>query len=104
MLWTASRGQLDPIGGFEIGKEQGDRRLTSTWKIVPGKAWRKPSGGAARVIEVRAAPAVNWDEDSYQVAPAEDVEPIAVPWDDDRVGAALWIGPDGHLEAAPIKR
>lgn len=104
MLWTAHHGQLDAIGAFEIGKEEGDRRLTSSWKVVAGKPWAKSTGNAKRVIEVRAQAAVGWDEDSYQEAPAPDAEPIAVPWDDDRVGAVLWIGPDGHLASAPIKR
>ncbi|MBK9033684.1 MAG: hypothetical protein IPL61_20865, partial [Myxococcales bacterium] len=104
MLWSASRGQLEPIGAVEIGKEQGDRRLVSTWKVAPGKAWTKVSGGARRVLEVRAQAAEGWDEDSYQEAPAPDAEPIHVPWDDDRIGGVFWIGPDGKLATAPIKR
>ncbi|MEZ4399646.1 MAG: hypothetical protein R3B06_06490 [Kofleriaceae bacterium] len=104
LWWAASRGRLEPLGGFEVGKEQGARRLTSTWKVVAGKPWAKLTGGARRVIEVRAQPAQGWDEDSYQEAPAGDAEPVHVPWDDDRVGGVFWIGPDGRLATRPIKR
>lgn len=104
MLWTARGGQLEPIGAIEIGKDSGGNRLASAWQVVAGKAWSKRTGGAKRVIEVRAKPAVGWDEDSYREATASDAEPIHVPWDDDRVGGVFWLGADGGLATAPIKR
>lgn len=104
MLWRGDGGALVPAGAFEIAREHGDRRLHSTWKVAAGKAWRKQTGGAAKVIEVRAQPAVGWDEDSYHGPHATDAEPIHVPWDDDRVGGVFWLGAGGRLEHAPIKR
>ena len=104
MLWGASRGQLEPLGAVEIGKENGARRLVSTWKLAAGKPWAKQTGGARKVIEVRAQPADGWDEDSFQEPTARDAEPIHVPWDDDRIGGVLWLGAGGRLESAPIKR
>lgn len=103
-LWTADRGALVPIGAIEIGRSRGDRRLHSTWKLVPGKAWAKQTGGAKKVIEVRAEPAVGWDEDSYDEPRSTDAEPVHVPWDDDRVGGVFWLGAAGQLEAMSIKR
>jgi hypothetical protein len=103
-LWTAQGGQLAPIGNFEIGRERDGRRLVSTWKVVAGKPWSKRTGGAKRVIEIRAQAAVGWDEDSYREATASDAEPIHVPWDDDRVGGLLWLKPDGNLDALPLAR
>lgn len=104
MLWGASRGQLEPLGAVELGVERGAQRLVSTWKLAAGKPWAKRTGGARKVIEVRAQPAEGWDEDSYQEAIAHDAESIHLPWDDDRIGGVLWLGASGRLESAPIKR
>lgn len=103
-FWTADHGALVPVGAIEIGKERGGQRLRSTWKVVAGKPWRKATGGARKVIEVRAEPAVGWDEDSFGEARATDAEPIHVPWDDDRVGGVFWLGAGGQLETASIPR
>ena len=102
-LWVGGNGTLQQVYAVEVGKEQGGRRLRSTWKVEPAKAW-KQAKGARRVLVVRAEPAVGWDEDSYGEAPAPDAEPIHVPWDDDRVGGVFWINRDDQFDTAPIQR
>lgn len=104
LWWAGDGGGLVPIGGFEIGRSRGDQRLHSTWKVVAGKPWSKQTRGAKKVVEVRAEPAVGWDEDSYNEPRASDAEPIHVPWDDDRVGGIFWLGGAGALETAAIPR
>ena len=104
MLWAADGGALASIGAIEIARTRGDQRLRSTWKVVAGKPWAKPTRGARKVIEVRAEPAVGWDEDSFVEPRATDAEPIHVPWDDDRIGGVFWLGASGQLETVPIAR
>ena len=45
--------------------------------------------------------AVGWDADTYDVGPPGDAEPIALPWDDDRWGAAYTLDGDA-LTAHPL--
>ncbi len=104
MFWTADGGAPSPIGAIELGRSRGDQRLRSSWKVVAGKPWAKQTRGARKVIEVRAEPAVGWDEDSYAEPRAADAEPIHVPWDDDRVGGVFWLGASRQLETVPIAR
>jgi len=104
MFWGGDGGALVALGAIEIGKTRGNQRLRSSWKVVAGKPWAKQTGGARRVVEVRAEPAVGWDEDSFAEPRATDAEPIHVPWDDDRIGGVFWLSPAGALETAPIAR
>jgi hypothetical protein len=87
--FTARGGQIQPLFSVEVGKEQAGRVLASRWRVVP-------RGGARKRAEliVEASPAVGWDEDSYAEAPAPDADPIHLPWDDDRWGAAYWLSGD----------
>ncbi len=103
VLYGARNGKLEEVETLEIGKQQGDRRLASTWTFESAKAW-KQAKGAKRVLVVRAGPATGWDEDSFAEAPSPDAEPIHVPWDDDRVGGVYWLGKGGVLARAAITR
>lgn len=103
IIYGARDGKLYEVETFEVGKEQGDKRLASTYTFESAKAW-KQAKGAKRVLVVKAGPAVNWDEDSYHEAPAPDAEPIHVPWDDDRIGGVYWLTRDGTLTSAVLKR
>lgn len=103
VIYGARDGKLFEVQTIEVGKEQGDRKLASTYTFESAKAW-KQAKGARRVLVVRAGPAVNWDEDSYHEAPAPDAEPIHVPWDDDRIGGVFWLTKDGTLASAVLKR
>jgi len=103
IIYGARDGKLYEVQTIEVGKEQGDKRLASTYTFESAKAW-KQAKGAKRVLVVKAGPAVNWDEDTYHEAPAPDAEPIHVPWDDDRIGAIYWLTRDGTLATAVLKR
>jgi hypothetical protein len=93
----ARGGQLGQLFAIEVRRERGGARLESDWSIA--KAGKQPQ------IVVRARPAVGWTVDSYDEGPTGDAEPIALPWDDDRWGAAYTLSGDalaGH--ALPGKR
>lgn len=103
IIYGARDGKLYEVQSIEVGKEQGDKRLASTYTFESAKPW-KQARGAKRVLVVKAGPAVNWDEDTYHEAPAPDAEPIHVPWDDDRIGAVYWLTRDGTLASAVLRR
>lgn len=104
VLYAARGGKLEELHTIEVGKEQGGRRLASTWALESAKGWQKQARGARRVLVVKAGPATGWDEDSYAEAPAPDADAIHVPWDDDRFGAVYWLTKDGTLASAPLRR
>jgi hypothetical protein len=94
--FTARGGQIEPLFSVEVGKEQAGRVLASRWRVVPrGGAHKRPE------LVVEASPAVGWDEDSYGEAPAPDADPIHLPWDDDRWGAAYWLAGD-RVQSRPL--
>jgi hypothetical protein len=103
IIYGARDGKLHEVQTLEVGKEQGDRKLASTYTFESAAKW-KQAKGAKRVLVVKAGPATNWDEDSYNEAPAPDAEPIHVPWDDDRIGGVYWLTKDGTLASAVLKR
>ena len=83
LLGFGARGGT-PVQLFaiEVRRERGGSKLESAWSIEKGR------------VVVRAKPAVGWDADSYDEAPAGDAEPIALPWDDDRWGASYTLSGD----------
>ena len=78
MLWTVWTGQLQPLGQIEIRKEMGTNVLEAAWKIVKGK--KGPE------LWVEAKPAVGWSAESWNEMPAEDADPILLPWDTAKSG------------------
>jgi hypothetical protein len=85
-------GQLVQLFAIEIRREMEGHKLESSWSVTSG---RHPQ------IVVKAKPAVGWDADSYNEQAARDAEPIALPWDDDRWGAAYTLDGD-TLGAHPL--
>ncbi|HTJ44369.1 MAG TPA: hypothetical protein VL463_19835 [Kofleriaceae bacterium] len=88
----AKGGSIVQLFAVEVRRERNGSKLESDWSIHPG---RKPQ------LVVRAKPAVNWDADTYDEGPSGDAEPIALPWDDDRWGAAYTLDGDA-LNAHPL--
>jgi len=82
MLWTVWSGQLQPLAQIEVRKERGGDVLESTWKVA---------GGA---LLVTPKPAVGWTADTWNEAPADDADPIALPWDRAKGGVAYTL--HGH--------
>jgi hypothetical protein len=80
MLWTVWSGQLQPLAQIEVKKEQGGKRLESTWKIVKGKK--------APELWLEPKPAVGWTAETWNEEPAPDLDPILLPWDATRGGIA----------------
>ena len=58
----------------EVAKQIGERRLASSWKLVP----RKRKGGHELVIE--AQPTEDFTEETWRESPASDMQPILLPW------------------------
>jgi hypothetical protein len=80
MLWTVWSGQLQPLGQIEIRKEQGGNVLEASWKLTKGK--KGPE------LWVEPKPAVGWTADSWNEMPADDADPILLPWDTAKGGIA----------------
>ncbi len=70
MLWTVWSGQLSPLKNIEIRKELGGNVLSSTYKVDKGK------------LVIVPQPAVGFTKDTYAEEPADDAEPILLPWAD----------------------
>lgn len=83
MLWTVWSGQLQPVAQIEIRKEQGANVLETSWKLTKGK--KGPE------LWVEAKPAVGWTADSWNEMPADDADPILLPWDTAKGGIAYTL-------------
>ncbi len=83
MLWTVWSGQLQPLAQLEIRKELGGNVLASTWKIAKGKTGPE--------LVVTPSPAVGWTAETWNEAPAEDADPIVLPWDASKAGIAYTL-------------
>lgn len=86
-VFTVAGGQPSPLVSIEIKKQIGDRQLASTWKVATTKVKGKPR---AELVVV-AGPATGFDADTWVEEPAADLEPINLPWDEDRYGTAFWL-------------
>ncbi|MBI4508106.1 MAG: hypothetical protein HY698_00625 [Deltaproteobacteria bacterium] len=62
----------------EIGKQLGQAQLTNTWELVARPGKKKQSRGFDLVI--RVAGAVGFTAENYLESPAEDMQPILLPW------------------------
>jgi acetolactate synthase regulatory subunit len=99
VLWGARAGQLEQVLAVEVRKEAEGNRLESTWRLAARPA--KKARGQELVVEAR--PAVGWDEDSFEEDPADDAEPIHLPWDGRRAGGAYWLDGD-TVRSRPLPR
>ena len=83
MLWTVWTGQLQPLAQIEVRKQQGANVLESTWKLGRGK--KGPE------LVVTPKPAIGWTADTWNEQPADDADPIALPWDPAKGGTAYTL-------------
>lgn len=83
MLWTVWSGQLQPLGQIELRKEAGANVLEASWRLVKG------AKGPELWVEPR--PAVGWTAETWNEAPAEDADPIVLPWDTTRSGTVYTL-------------
>lgn len=70
MLWTVWSGQLQPLKTIEIRKELAGNVLSCTYGVTKGK------------LAIIPQPAVGFSKDTYHEVPADDAEPILLPWTD----------------------
>lgn len=77
MLWTVWSGQLQPLKNIEIRKELGGNTLSCTYAITKGK------------LVIVPQPAVGFTKETYNELPADDAEPILLPWTDKATFYAL---------------
>ncbi len=83
MLWTVWSGQLQPLAQIEVRKELHGNLLESTW--VLGKGKHGPE------LVVTPKPAVGWTADTWNEQPADDADPILVPWDTIKSGTGYTL-------------
>jgi hypothetical protein len=83
MLWTVWTGQLQPLGQIEIRKEQGANLLEAQWKLAKGKK------GPELWVEPKSV--VGWTAGSWNEMPAEDADPILLPWDTQKSGVVYTL-------------
>lgn len=102
MFWGAAGGELEQLFAVEVRKEAGGNVLESTWSLAPKtKKTKKGKKGGGMELVVEAGPAVGWDEDTFEEVPAEDAEPIHLPWDEARRGGVYWLDGD-TLRSRPL--
>jgi hypothetical protein len=75
MLWTVWSGQLQPLAQIEVRKERDGKVLESTWTLAKARGKRGPE------LVVEPKPAVGWTAETWNEVPAEDADPILLPWD-----------------------
>ncbi|MBA3453533.1 MAG: hypothetical protein H0T42_10610 [Deltaproteobacteria bacterium] len=80
MLWTVWSGQLQPLAQIEIRKEQAGKILETSWKLVKGKKGSE--------LRIEPKPAVGWTAETWNEMPADDSDPILLPWDTAKGGVA----------------
>jgi hypothetical protein len=83
---VAGDGTFPVLTSFEVAKSVGTKRIENKWGLVKKGSRRKLARGEKKRgfdILVEALPAVGWDEDSFEEAPARDVNPILLPWMDE---------------------
>ena len=83
LLWTVWSGQLAPLGQIEVRKQAGDKVLEAEWKIVKSK--KGPE------LWVTPKPAIGWTARTWNEEPAQDADPILLPWDRKVGGTAYTI-------------
>jgi hypothetical protein len=114
-VWNLNaQNQLAMSFGFEVAVEQGERRLTNRWSLVPAGVRRAPDKGkrpkkGKRVpgtdLLVEVAPDDNkgWSPKSFaQIIPATDVRPIMTPWQSGRRAVVYYFDGETALEAAAL--
>jgi hypothetical protein len=93
LLWTVWSGQLTPLGQLEVRKQQGASVLESEWKVDKGK------------LVVTPKPAIGWTARTWNEQPAEDADPILLPWDRKVGGTAYTLtGKDLARRELPARK
>jgi hypothetical protein len=80
LLWTVWSGQLQPLAQIEVRKQQAGNLLEAGWRVVKGR--RGPE------LWVEPRPAIGWSAATWNEQPADDADPIVLPWDDSKAGVA----------------
>ena len=80
LLWTVWSGQLQPLAQIEVRKEYGANVLACEWKVT--------RGAKGPELVVTAKPAVGFTPETWNEEPADDADPILLPWDAAKSGIA----------------
>ncbi|HSS00089.1 MAG TPA: hypothetical protein VLM79_23695 [Kofleriaceae bacterium] len=80
LLWTVWSGQLQPLAQIEVRKQLAGNLLEAGWRIVKGR--RGPE------LWVEPRPPSGWTAETWNEVPADDADPIVLPWDPTRGGVA----------------
>jgi hypothetical protein len=100
-VFTVESALPTTVVTIEIKKQLGDKLLASTWKVEA----TKQKGKTRRELVVVAGPATGFDADNFDERPASDIQPINLPWDEDRYGTAFWLeGPDLKQRIIPMPK
>jgi hypothetical protein len=83
MLWTVWSGQLQPLAQIEVRKQGAGNLLEAGWRVVKGR--RGPE------LWVEPRPAIGWTAATWNEQPADDADPIVLPWDDSKAGVAYTL-------------
>lgn len=92
-------GTFSRTFAHEVAKRLGKNRITNTWSLVPrsevdaptrGKGKGKPKGkrgkgkgkGGGMAIVIRGGEHVGFPQDTWHESPADDMQPILLPWDE----------------------
>jgi hypothetical protein len=87
-VWNLLRDHSFPIvWAHEVAKKQGKNKITNSWELAPkmvgkGKRQKKVPG---QDIIVKVGDAVGWTSDTWNESPAEDMNPILLPWGDKKI-------------------
>jgi len=92
--YVRDSGNIERVLAFEVRVQQGNKVLRNNWKLTrPGRNRRlRHRRRRGHDVVVTAGKATNWDEDSYFLKPSRDVNPILLPWSDDKSSVYVFRG------------
>ncbi len=83
-LYKLEGQRFQPVFQGEVGKEQGKNKLSVKVEYV--------KKGKGTDIELTPEPAVGFSEATWRELPAQDIEPLLLPWQDKKVRYTLHLG------------
>ncbi len=83
-VWNLLRdGSFPQVWIHEVAKRDGKNHITNTWELAPKKKGKKVLRG--KDIVVKVGEAVGWTAETWNEAPADDMNPILLPWGDKKI-------------------
>jgi hypothetical protein len=83
VIWNMNAdGSFNRTFAHEISKQLGKNRLTNRWELVPKKPPKGKKKAAGYELVIQVGDVVGFTQETWGETPAEDMQPILLPWDE----------------------